>query len=242
MDSGLTAHTMPAVMTTMQNCIMTGATQVAPTVRNYSATKVQGARLRRSILQVAVFTNDLWWQRTHPAGALANHRVHSWQVQELEGLSPQIWRRGSRGAVPCGEERKVTHPIRNDRVGRIADFGRLKPKPLEPLQLGGAMSRTLFGNLNGVYTLECEQVPSEEEIRQALRLRVQRDSRQYRDRGVNADLASWHGGWTCEGIGIFSADIWCSRSGERTRHLGRACVNVQTVKNSGSRMWNGIAC
>ena len=136
----------------------------------------------------------------------------------------------------------MTHPIRNDRVGRIADFGRPKPKPLEPLQLGGAMSRTLFGNLNGVYTLECEQVPSEEEIRQALRLRVQRDSRQYRDRGVNADLAAWHGGWTCEGIGIFSADIWCSRSGERTRHLGRACVNVQTLKNSGSRMWNGIAC
>lgn len=103
------------------------------------------------------------------------------------------------------------------------------------------MSHTLFGNLNGVYTLDCDNVPSESEIRDALRLRVMRDCRRSGKRGRDAVLTAWHGGWTREGIGIFSADI-CGTSGNKpARHLGRACVNVRTPSNSGSRTWNGVA-
>jgi hypothetical protein len=175
-------------------------------------------------------------------GSLANHIVHSRGVKELEKLSPHnlATREPAHGSLWRGE--KVTDKIAKDGVEQIANVRPSEPKTLKSLQLGGAMSRTLFGNLNGVYTLECEQVPSEEEIRQALRLRVHRDCGPLRDRNQNTELAAWHGGWTCEGVGIFSADIWCSRSGQRARHLGRACVKVQTPKNSGSRSWNGIAC
>ncbi len=159
----------------------------------------------------------------------------------------------TRGPTPGSSWRgeKVTRPIVNDkfvhdalpsRDAAIADIRPSEPTTLHSLQLDGAMSRTLFGNLNGVYTLECEQIPSEEEICHALRLRVHRDSGPSRDIDHNTELGAWHGGWTCEGIGIFSADIWSSKSGQRTRHLGRACVKVQTLRNHGSRTWNGIAC
>jgi hypothetical protein len=45
----------------------------------------------------------------------------------------------------------------------------------ETRQWSGAMSRTLFGHLNDVYTLDCDDSPSEGGIREALRLRVMRD-------------------------------------------------------------------
>lgn len=115
-------------------------------------------------------------------------------------------------------------------------------EPPETSQLSGAMSHTVFGSLNGVYTLECDHVPSEEEIREALGLRVIRDCGRSRKRYRHPVLTAWHGGWTCEGIGIFSADICSTSTNERTRHLGRACVNVRTPTNSGSRTWNGVAC
>jgi hypothetical protein len=167
--------------------------------------------------------------------------AHEVGTYGFEKLSPHdtATREPTRGSSGRGE--KVKNQGARVDVEQIADIAPTAPTTLESLQLGGAMSRTLFGNLNGVYTLECEQVPSEEEICQALRLRVHRDCGQLRDRD-DTELAAWHGGWTCEGIGIFSADIWCRRSGQRARHLGRACVKVQTPRNSGSRTWNGIAC
>jgi hypothetical protein len=124
----------------------------------------------------------------------------------------------------------------------IADASASELESPETPQLGGAMSRTVFGSLNGVYTLECDHVPSEEEIREALRRQVIRDCGRSRKRDRHAVLTAWHGGWTCEGIGIFSADICSTSTNERTRHLGRACVNVRTPTNSGSRTWNGVAC
>jgi hypothetical protein len=113
--------------------------------------------------------------------------------------------------------------------------------PEEP-QFRGETFQTVFGNLNGVYTWECDHVPSEDTIRELLYHRVVRDCRQFGKRNRCTELTAWHGGWTCEGIGIFSADIWTTSWSKRTRHLGRACVKVQTPKNSGSRTWNGVAC
>ena len=162
-------------------------------------------------------------------------------------LSSNPWRMAKRAPrnmatreLSWGGE-KVTNEVKGG-VGEITDIRPLEPNTLEQLRMGGAMSRSLFGNLNGMYTLECEQVPSEEEICQALRLRIDHDYGQFREREDKTELAAWHGGWTCEGIGIFSADIWCQRSGQRARHLGRACVKVETHKHSGSRGWSGIAC
>ena len=123
-----------------------------------------------------------------------------------------------------------------------ADASASQVETPETPQLSGAMSHTVFGSLNGVYTLECDHVPSEEEIREALRRRVIRDCGRSRNRDRHAELTAWHGGWTCEGIGIFSADISSTSTNKRTRHLGRACVNVRTPTNSGSRTWNGVAC
>jgi hypothetical protein len=108
-------------------------------------------------------------------------------------------------------------------------------------ELRGAMFQTLFGNLNGVYTMECDQMPSEDEIRAAVSDRVTRDCKHFQKRGGSTELNAWHGGWTCEGVGIFSSDIWSTSRNRRSRHLGRACVKVRTPTNSGSRTWSGVA-
>jgi hypothetical protein len=113
---------------------------------------------------------------------------------------------------------------------------------LEIPQLSGEMFHTVFGNLNGVYTWECDDVPSEDTIRVELCRRVIRDCQQFRPRDRSTELTSWHGGWTCEGVGLFSADIWSTSWGKRRRHIGRACVKVWTPTHSVSRTWNGVAC
>jgi hypothetical protein len=119
----------------------------------------------------------------------------------------------------------------------------LELESLEMPPLSGEMFRTVFGNLNGVYTWECDHVPAEDTVRVALHLRVIRDLRHFRERGRNTDLAEWHGGWTREGTGLFAADIWSSSwSTRRRRHLGRACVKVWAPTHSGSQTWNGVAC
>jgi hypothetical protein len=116
-----------------------------------------------------------------------------------------------------------------------------EPSRVESRQWSGAMSHSIFGNFDGVYTLDCDDVPSEGEIREALRRRVTRDCRRSGRRDRGTVLTAWHGGWTREGIGIFSADI-CGTSGNKhTRYLGKACVYVRTPRNSGSRTWNGAA-
>jgi hypothetical protein len=117
----------------------------------------------------------------------------------------------------------------------------LVPKNLEVPQFEGEMFQTVFGHLNGAYTWDCDHVPSENEVREGLSLRVIRDCRRFRKGARATEIAAWHGGWTCEGIGIFSADI-CTSWRRRTRHLGRACVKVRMPANSGSRTWNGVAC
>jgi hypothetical protein len=114
--------------------------------------------------------------------------------------------------------------------------------PLEIPQLSGEMFHTVFGNLHGVYTWECDEVPPENIIRVGLCRRVIRDCDQLRPRDRSTELTSWHGGWTCEGVGLFSADIWGTTRGKRRRHIGSACVKVWTPTRSVSRTWNGVAC
>ena len=123
--------------------------------------------------------------------------------------------------------------VEDDRLVEVAT--------LHTRQLRGAMFQTLFGTLKGVYTFECDHMSSEDDIRDALCARVTRDCRQFQKRGSSTELNAWHGGWTCEGMGIFSADIWSTSCSRRARHLGRACVNVRTPANNGSRTWNGMA-
>jgi hypothetical protein len=132
--------------------------------------------------------------------------------------------------------------VHRSRVERSSISGQLVRKNLDAAQLSGEMFHTVFGNLNGVYTWDCDHVPSEDKIREGLRLRVMHDCRHFRKHDRSTELTEWHGGWTCEGIGIFSADIWSTSWSKRPRHLGRACVKVTTSTNCGSRTWNGVAC
>jgi hypothetical protein len=127
----------------------------------------------------------------------------------------------------------IDESAKGDRIIEVAS--------LQAPQLKGAMFQTLFGTLNGIYTLECDHMPSEDDIRESLCVRVIRDCRQFQKGGGSTELSAWHGGWTCEGMGIFSTDIWSTSCNRRARHLGRACVNVRTPANSGSRTWNGVA-
>jgi hypothetical protein len=103
--------------------------------------------------------------------------------------------------------------------------------------LSGAMAHTFFGKLNGVYTFDCDHMPSESEIRDALHRRIMRDCGQSEGRSPETVLTAWHGGWTREGIGIFCADICGASNNTRARRLGSACVDVRTPRNSGSRTW-----
>jgi hypothetical protein len=113
---------------------------------------------------------------------------------------------------------------------------------IEPPQFSGEMFQTVLGHLKGVYTWECDHFPSEEEVREGMCVRVIRDCSRFRRRDRCTELTEWHGGWTREGIGIFTTDVRSSSFDNRTQHLGRATVMVRTPRNSGSRTWNGIAC
>ena len=132
--------------------------------------------------------------------------------------------------------------------GRAQDWDSAERETLETLetletpQFSGEMFQTVLGNLQGVYTWECDHFPSEEEIREGMCVRVIRDCSKFRKRDRCTELTEWRGGWTREGIGIFTTDVRSTSSGNRTRHLGRATVMVRTPKNTGSRTWNGIAC
>jgi len=94
----------------------------------------------------------------------------------------------------------IDESAKGDRIIEVAS--------LQAPQLKGAMFQTLFGTLNGIYTLECDHMPSEDDIRESLCVRVIRDCRQFQKGGGSTELSAWHGGWTCEGMGIFSTDIW----------------------------------
>jgi hypothetical protein len=109
-------------------------------------------------------------------------------------------------------------------------------------ELGGEMFLTVFGHLQGVYTWECGHVPSEDEIREALSVRVVRDASGFRRRDRCTELTGWHGGWTPEGTGIFTTDFRSTSFGRRTRHLGRATVTLHTPNSAGSSAKKGVAC
>ena len=109
-------------------------------------------------------------------------------------------------------------------------------------EFSGEMFQTVLGHVQGVYTWECDHFPSEEEIREGMCVRVIRDCSRLRTRHRCTELTGWHGGWTPEGIGIFTTDVRSSSSARGTRRVGRATVLVRTPENSGSKTWNGIAC
>jgi len=193
------------------------------------------------------------WRRSKRYGTELGHAFHSTssgmtrclpcsqltvRIGEASGKPPgchhRIWQGIDLRFLARGEE--VIGTRAKDEVDGLLDQSRLGTR-----KWSGAMSHTLFGNLNGVYTLDCDDIPSEDEIWAALHLRAMRDYRRSRKRDRGTVLTAWHGGWTREGMGIFSADIRRTSRGKRTRHLGRACVNVRTPRDSGSRTWNGVA-
>jgi hypothetical protein len=111
-----------------------------------------------------------------------------------------------------------------------------------PAQFSGEMFQTVLGNLRGVYTWECDHVPSEAEVREGMCLRVVRDCQRFRNRDRCTQLSEWRGGFTREGVGVFATDIWSTSREKRTRHVGSASVIVHTPADTGSHTWNGVAC
>jgi hypothetical protein len=59
-------------------------------------------------------------------------------------------------------------------------------------QFDGEMFTTVFGGLRGVYTWECDHLPSEEEVREGMCVRVARDCRRVRTRDRCTQLSE-HG-------------------------------------------------
>ena len=108
-------------------------------------------------------------------------------------------------------------------------------------QFSGEMFQTVLGGLRGVYTWECDHIPTEDEVREGMCLRVVRDCRKFRSRDRCTQLSEWHGGFTREGLGVFATDIWSTSPDNRTGYLGSARVIVHTPSSSASHAWNGMA-
>jgi hypothetical protein len=153
-------------------------------------------------------------------------------------------------AAHCGEEaRDVSNQTSDDKrendVDAETDGGSTDLSEWEDVstpQFRGEMFQTVFGGLRGVYTWECDHVPSEDEVREGMCVRVVRDCRRLRSRDRCTQLSEWHGGFTPEGVGVFATDIWSTSEERRTRHVGSASVIVRTPSDTGSRTWNGVAC
>jgi hypothetical protein len=109
-------------------------------------------------------------------------------------------------------------------------------------EIEGETFRTVFGNLLGVYTWECDRVPAIDEVQVAMEHRVQTDCGRLNRRPKDTRLAGWHGGWTTEGLGIFAADIWGVPRKGPGRHLGRVSLVVRTPVDTGMCVSQGIAC
>jgi hypothetical protein len=113
---------------------------------------------------------------------------------------------------------------------------------LDGQDIEGETFRTVFGSLLGVYTWECDRVPSVGEVHEAMEYRVQEDCAKLSHQPKRTRLAGWHGGWTTEGVGIFAADIWgLSRRGP-SRHLGRTSLTVHAPEGRASCLAQGVAC
>ena len=80
----------------------------------------------------------------------------------------------------------------------------------------GRCSRPSSEVCKGVYTWECDHVPSEEEVREGLCVRVARDCKKLRARAHDrcTQISEWHGGFTREGVGLFATDIWSTSQGK----------------------------
>ena len=108
-----------------------------------------------------------------------------------------------------------------------------EPETFETPHFTGEMFQTVFGHLQGDYVWECDHMPSEEAIREGMCVRVVRDCKQFRKHDCCTELTVWHGGWTREGVGIFTTDLQSTSRRRRTRHLGQARVIVRTPLNHG---------
>jgi hypothetical protein len=106
----------------------------------------------------------------------------------------------------------------------------------------GETFRTVFGSLLGVYTWECDRVPSVGEVHEAMEYRVQEDCAKLSRKPKRTRLAGWHGGWTTEGVGIFAADIWSLPRRGPSRHLGRTSLIVHAPEGRTLSQSQGIAC
>jgi hypothetical protein len=106
----------------------------------------------------------------------------------------------------------------------------------------GETFRTVFGSLLGVYTWDCDRVPSMDEVQEAMEHRVQEDCATLNRQPKQTRLAGWHGGWTTEGVGIFAADIWGLPRRGPSRHLGRTSLVVHTPARRTLPRSHGVAC
>ncbi|MDQ1360884.1 MAG: hypothetical protein QOJ44_1261 [Acidimicrobiaceae bacterium] len=114
--------------------------------------------------------------------------------------------------------------------------------PFDGQAIEGETFRTVFGSLLGVYTWECDRVPSVDEVHEAMEHRVQEDCAKLSRQPKHTRLAGWHGGWTTEGVGIFAADIWGLPRRGPSRHLGRTSLVVHTPEGRTLSQSQGIAC
>jgi hypothetical protein len=114
--------------------------------------------------------------------------------------------------------------------------------PLDESGLQGEIFHTVLGGLLGIYSWECDRVPSVGDLRAAMERRVQADCGKLKHRPRRTYLAGWHGGWTPEGVGIFAADIWGLPRRGSCRTVGRANVVVRTPDDRGLCIPQGIAC
>jgi hypothetical protein len=118
-----------------------------------------------------------------------------------------------------------------------ATVGRFDGQAIE-----GETFRTVFGSLLGVYTWECDRVPSVGEVHEAMEHRVQKDCAKLSRQPKRTRLAGWHGGWTTEGVGIFAADIWGLPRRGPSRHVGRTSLVVHIPEGRTLCQSQGIAC
>jgi hypothetical protein len=150
-------------------------------------------------------------------------------TQMVPTYEPEPYRqtaRASDGSGPPGQS--GTDP---------AGVGRLDGQDIE-----GETFRTVFGSLLGVYTWECDRVPSVGEVHEAMEYRVQEDCAKLSRQPKRTRLAGWHGGWTTEGVGIFAADIWGLPRRGPSRHLGRTSLIVHAPEGRTSCLSHRVAC
>jgi hypothetical protein len=166
------------------------------------------------------------------------------QLRAADELTVPISVRTSAGrSVPTAPTRETDANDVTQAVPPAGPGGDPAPAvPLDESGLHGELFHTVLGSLLGIYTWECDRVPSVGDLRAAMERRVQVDCGKVRPRPRHTYLAGWHGGWTPEGVGIFAADIWGQPRRGSCRAVGRANVVVRTPDDRGLCVPQGIAC